>query len=65
MRVQQLFNLSGRCALVTGGWRGLGRAIALGLAKAGADVFITSRKRENCEAARSFALSDRVSEVAS
>lgn len=51
MRVQQLFDLSGRCALVTGGGRGLGRAIALGLAEAGADLFIASRKRENCEAA--------------
>ncbi|HXK22929.1 MAG TPA: glucose 1-dehydrogenase [Myxococcota bacterium] len=50
MRVQQLFDLSGRTALVTGGGRGLGRSIALGLAEAGADVFVASRKRENCEA---------------
>lgn len=35
-----LFSLSGRCAVVTGGARGLGRAIALGLAAHGADVAI-------------------------
>jgi NAD(P)-dependent dehydrogenase (short-subunit alcohol dehydrogenase family) len=37
-------------ALVTGGSRGLGRAMALGLADAGADVIIASRKLENCRA---------------
>ena len=36
MRVQPLFDLSGRTALVTGGGRGLGRHIAIGLAEAGA-----------------------------
>lgn len=49
MRVQELFDLSGRTALVTGGGRGLGRHIALGLAEAGADVFVASRKRAACE----------------
>ena len=48
MRVQELFDLSGRTALVTGGGRGLGRHLALGLAEAGADVFVASRKLENC-----------------
>jgi NAD(P)-dependent dehydrogenase (short-subunit alcohol dehydrogenase family) len=43
------FDLSGRTALVTGGSRGLGRAIAFGLAAAGADVAIASRKLEACE----------------
>jgi NAD(P)-dependent dehydrogenase (short-subunit alcohol dehydrogenase family) len=42
-------DLSGKVALVTGGSRGLGRAMCLGLADAGADVIIVSRKLENCE----------------
>lgn len=43
------FDLSGRVALVTGGSRGLGREIVLGLAEAGADVVIASRKLDACE----------------
>ncbi len=45
----ELFDLSGKVALVTGGSRGLGRAIVLGYAAAGADVIIASRKLDACE----------------
>ncbi|HET6663973.1 MAG TPA: glucose 1-dehydrogenase [Acidimicrobiales bacterium] len=41
--------LEGKVALVTGGSRGLGREMVLALARAGADVAITSRKLEACE----------------
>ena len=46
-----IFNLSGRVALVTGGSKGIGRAIAGGFAQAGADLFICSRKEEHLKAA--------------
>lgn len=40
-----LFDLSGRLAVVVGGTSGIGRAVALGLAEAGADVVVTGRRR--------------------
>jgi NAD(P)-dependent dehydrogenase (short-subunit alcohol dehydrogenase family) len=47
--VSELFDLTGKVALVTGGSRGLGREMVLGFAAAGADVVITSRKADACE----------------
>ncbi|QQQ19765.1 glucose 1-dehydrogenase [Brevundimonas vitis] len=44
------FDLTGKVALITGGTRGLGREMALGFARAGADVIVSSRKAEACEA---------------
>jgi len=41
--VKELFDLTGKAALVTGGSKGLGKAMARGLAEAGADVMIASR----------------------
>jgi NAD(P)-dependent dehydrogenase (short-subunit alcohol dehydrogenase family) len=42
--------LAGKVALVTGGSRGLGKAMVLAFADAGADVVVSSRKLENCRA---------------
>ncbi len=42
----ELFNLTGRVAVVIGGTSGIGRALALGLAEAGADVVATGRRQE-------------------
>jgi NAD(P)-dependent dehydrogenase (short-subunit alcohol dehydrogenase family) len=48
--MSSLFSLDKKIALVTGGAQGMGRMIAAGLIGAGAKVYITSRKREVCEA---------------
>jgi NAD(P)-dependent dehydrogenase (short-subunit alcohol dehydrogenase family) len=45
----QLFDLTDRVVLITGGSRGLGRQMAFGAARCGADVVIASRKLENCQ----------------
>jgi NAD(P)-dependent dehydrogenase (short-subunit alcohol dehydrogenase family) len=47
----QLFDLSGRTALITGGGRGLGKAMARGFAEAGANIMISSRTEAELRAA--------------
>jgi NAD(P)-dependent dehydrogenase (short-subunit alcohol dehydrogenase family) len=49
--VQQLFDLSGKTALVTGGSRGLGLQLAFALGEAGAKIMLTSRKAADLEEA--------------
>src|SRR6478752_10791947 len=46
----ELFDLTDRVVLVTGGSRGLGREMAFAAAQCGADVVIASRKLESCQA---------------
>jgi NAD(P)-dependent dehydrogenase (short-subunit alcohol dehydrogenase family) len=46
-----LFNLNGKTALITGGSKGLGKAMARGLAEAGADIVISSRHEDELRAA--------------
>ena len=48
--MNDLFSLAGRTALVTGGSRGIGRMIAAGYLRAGAKVYISSRKAAACDA---------------
>lgn len=49
MKAQELFDLSGDVALVTGGGTGLGRHMAIALAEVGADVVVAARRIELCE----------------
>ncbi len=51
MNAKQLFDLTGRVAIVTGGSVGLGRQMAEGLAEMGANLVLCARKRERCEKA--------------
>ena len=56
MNINQRMNLDGKVAIVTGSSRGIGKAIARGLAECGAQVIISSRSQESCdEVAQKFA----------
>lgn len=48
VHVKQLFDLSGRVALITGGSIGLGRQMAEGLAEMGSNIALCARKKERC-----------------
>ncbi len=52
------FDLTGRAAIVTGGSKGLGQAMAAGLASAGADILLVSRNHGEAEAAASGIAAD-------
>ena len=52
MEARQLFDLSGRVAIVTGGSVGLGRQMAEGLAEMGAHLVLCARKKDRCVEAR-------------
>jgi len=51
MNVKQLFDLTGRVAIITGGSIGLGRQMAEGLAEMGANLVLCARKKERCQQA--------------
>ena len=51
MNVKEMFDLSGKAAIVTGGGKGIGLKMAEGLAEAGANIVVCSRKLENCRKA--------------
>ncbi|HEY6304059.1 MAG TPA: SDR family oxidoreductase [Terriglobales bacterium] len=51
MNVKQLFDLTGRVAIISGGSMGLGRQMAEGLAEMGTNLVLCARKKERCEEA--------------
>jgi gluconate 5-dehydrogenase len=51
MNVKQLFDLTGRVAIITGGSIGLGRQMAEGLGEMGANLVLCARKKERCQQA--------------
>src|ERR1700739_2382037 len=52
-KLRMLFDLTGRTAIITGGTRGIGFALAQGHLAAGANVVITGRSQDRCRAAQS------------
>ena len=49
MGMYENFRLDGKTAVVTGGGRGIGRGIALGLAECGADVVVIARRQADVD----------------
>jgi NAD(P)-dependent dehydrogenase (short-subunit alcohol dehydrogenase family) len=62
--LRSLFDLTGRTVLVTGGTRGIGFALAQGYLAAGANVVVTGRSQDRCDAARSALEADAPGRVA-
>ena len=50
MKIEELFSVRGKVALVTGGSRGIGEMIARAYVENGVKVYITARKAEACDA---------------
>ena len=49
MTIREQFNLENKVAIITGSSKGIGKAIAKGLAENGAQVIISSRSQEACD----------------
>ncbi len=65
MKVQEMFNLKEKVAIVSGGGRGIGLKMAEGLAEAGANLVICSRKVERCiQAAQELAEKNKIRSLA-
>jgi len=59
MKVEDLFSVKGKIALVTGGSRGLGEMIARAYVENGAKVYITARKADACAELDAGTVADR------
>ncbi|OBR12840.1 2-deoxy-D-gluconate 3-dehydrogenase [Colletotrichum higginsianum IMI 349063] len=61
--LEKLFSLDGRTAVVTGGTRGIGQAMALSLAEAGSDIILIQRDESNTETKRQIEAIGRTATV--